>query len=173
MREIHTVFDYVDWRGDLSFAQDPFNEVDSVILSMVCFLDFSDIVPAPHESGSISLRDAMAHMPREFEGERRLGAILPDDILYMSHLAAESERYGAAELFAFENIIDEEKEMQFCACTYDLHNGSRCIPSIFGHSRRSLYTLYRACPSSTPLSAFFSHRLPEIFYSLTERCRII
>lgn len=124
MREIHTVFDYVDWRGDLSFAQDPFNEVDSVILSMVCFLDFSDIVPAPHESGSITLREAMAQMPREFEGERRLGAILPDDILYMSHLAAESERYGAAELFAFENIIDEEKEMQFCALSFRLSDGS-------------------------------------------------
>lgn len=124
MREIHTVFDYVDWRGDLSFAQDPFNEVDSVILSMVCFLDFTDIVPAPHESGSISLRDAMAQMPREYEGERRLGAILPDDILYMSHLAAESERFGDAELFAFENTIDEEKEMQFGALSFRLSDGS-------------------------------------------------
>ena len=124
MREIHTVFDYVDWRGDLTFAQDPFNEVDSVILSMVCFLDFSEIVPGPHESGSITLRDAMAQMPREFEGERRLGAILPDDILYMSHLAAESVRYGDAELFAFENTIDEEKEMQFGALTFRLSDGS-------------------------------------------------
>ena len=124
MREIHTVFDYVDWRGDLTFAQDPFNEVDSVILSMVCFLDFSEIVPAPYESGSITLRDAMAQMPREFEGERRLGAILPDDILYMSHLAAESERFGSAELFAFENTIDEEKEMQFGALSFRLSDGS-------------------------------------------------
>ncbi|MBR4078079.1 MAG: DUF2974 domain-containing protein [Oscillospiraceae bacterium] len=124
MREIHTVFDYVDWRGDLTFAQDPFNEVDSVILSMVCFLDFSDIVPAPDQSGSITLRDAMAQMPREFEGDHRLGAILPDDILYMSHLAADSVRYGDAELFAFENTIDEEKEMQFCALTFRLSDGS-------------------------------------------------
>ena len=124
MREFYNIFDYMDWRGDLTFAQDPFNEVDSVVLSMVCFLDFKGIVPAPQDSGSITLRDAMALMPREFEGERRLGAILPDDILYMSHAAADSERYGDAELFAFESVIDEEKEMQFCALTFRLSDGS-------------------------------------------------
>lgn len=124
MRNIHTVFDYVDWRGDLSFAQDPFNEVDSVILSMICFLDFEGIVPAPGESGTITLADAMAQMPCEFEGERRLGAILPDDILYMSHVAAEAPRYRDSELFAFENTIDEDKEMQFGALTFRLSDGS-------------------------------------------------
>ena len=31
MREIYTVFDYIDWRGDLTFAQDPFNEIDSLV----------------------------------------------------------------------------------------------------------------------------------------------
>jgi len=124
MKDIYTVFDYVNWRGDLSFAQDPFNEVDSVILSMVCFLDFKDIVPAPGEQGSITLAEAMSHIPREFEGERRLGAILPDDILYLSHAAAEVPRYKDAKLFAFENIIDEEKEMQFCALSFRLSDDS-------------------------------------------------
>ena len=27
------IFDYIDWRGDLDLTQDPFNEVDSLILS--------------------------------------------------------------------------------------------------------------------------------------------
>lgn len=124
MKDIYTVFDYVNWRGDLSFAQDPFNEVDSVILSMVCFLDFSGIVPAPHEQGSITLAEAMSQMPERFEGDRRLGAILPDDILYMSHAAARAPRYMDAKLFAFENTIDEEKEMQFCALSFRLSDGS-------------------------------------------------
>ena len=124
MKDIYTVFDYVNWRGDLSFAQDPFNEVDSVILSMVCFLDFKDIVPAPHEQGSVTLADAMGCIPQKFEGERRLGAILPDDILYMSHAAARAPRYRDAKLFAFENIIDEEKEMQFCALSFRLSDDS-------------------------------------------------
>lgn len=124
MKDIYTVFDYVNWRGDLRFDQEPFNEVDSVILSMICFLDFQGIVPAPGEQGSITLAEAMRRMPRKFEGERRLGAILPDDILYMGHAAAEAPRYQDAKLFAFENIIDEEKEMQFCALSFRLSDDS-------------------------------------------------
>ncbi len=124
MKDINTVFDYIKWRGDLSFRQDPFNEVDSVILSMVCFLDFLNIVPAPGEPGSVSLRQAMEHFERTFTGERRLGAILPDDILTMAHAAAEAPRYMDAKLFAFENIIDEEKEMQFAAVTFRLSDES-------------------------------------------------
>ena len=120
MKEIHTVFDYIHWRGDLSFAQDPFNEVDSVVLSMICFLDFETIVPASGEHGYVTLIDAMAKLPRKYEGEHRLGAILPEDILNMAHAAAEAPRYRDTKLFAFENTIDEEKEMQFAALTFRL-----------------------------------------------------
>lgn len=124
MKKISTVFDYVDWRGDLTFAQDPFNEVDSVILSMICFLNFQGIVPAPGEQGSVTLEQAMEFIPTEFQGDRRLGAILPDDILDMAHTAAQAPRYRDAKLFAYENIIDEEKEMQFAALTYRLSDGT-------------------------------------------------
>ena len=124
MEKIHNVFDYIAWRGDLTFDRDPFNEVDSVILAMVCFLNFEGVVPAPAEKGGVTLADAMAQMPRKFEGEHRLGAILPDDILDMAHAAAEAPRYGDALLFGFENTIDEEKEMQFAALTFRLSDGS-------------------------------------------------
>ena len=29
------VFDYLDWRGDLTFAQVPCNEIDSLIFSLI------------------------------------------------------------------------------------------------------------------------------------------
>ena len=124
MKHINSLFDYIYWRGDLSFDTEPFNEIDSVILSMICFLDFSGIVPAPGQSGSVSLREAMDHMERVYSGDRRLGVILPDDILTMSHAAAEAPRYREARLFAFENRIDEVKEMQFAALSYRLSDGS-------------------------------------------------
>lgn len=36
-----TVFDYIDWRGDLSFQVSEFNEIDAIILSIFSYLDFS------------------------------------------------------------------------------------------------------------------------------------
>ena len=37
-----TVFDYVQWRGDLSFAESPWNEIDSVIASLVSYANFGE-----------------------------------------------------------------------------------------------------------------------------------
>ena len=36
-----TVFDYLRWRGDLTFAQDGFNEVDNLILCIISYINFA------------------------------------------------------------------------------------------------------------------------------------
>ena len=38
------IFDYLVWRGDLSFSQSPFNEVDNLILCYLSNVDFSGII---------------------------------------------------------------------------------------------------------------------------------
>ena len=40
------VFDYLAWRGDLTFAQSPFNEADSLILCRLAYIPFDGIAPA-------------------------------------------------------------------------------------------------------------------------------
>ena len=41
------LLDYLDWRGDLTLRQSPFNEVDNLILAELSFVDFGGIVPPP------------------------------------------------------------------------------------------------------------------------------
>ena len=45
------ILDYLDWREDLTLAQDPFNEVDNLILAELSFVDFGGIVPGPGGRG--------------------------------------------------------------------------------------------------------------------------
>ena len=52
------ILDYLDWRGDLTLEQAPFNEVDNLILAELAFVDFGGIVPAPGEGGSVMLHNA-------------------------------------------------------------------------------------------------------------------
>ena len=52
------LLDYLDWRGDLTLEQSPFNEVDNLILAELSFVDFKDIVPGPGEGGSVPLHQA-------------------------------------------------------------------------------------------------------------------
>lgn len=41
------LMDYLDWRGDLTFREAPFNEVDNLILAQLVYVEFAGIVPAP------------------------------------------------------------------------------------------------------------------------------
>lgn len=38
------MLDYLEWRGDLSFSQSPFNEVDNLIMSMLSYIHFEGVV---------------------------------------------------------------------------------------------------------------------------------
>ena len=37
------LFDYLDWRGDVPFSVDPFNEVDNLLLSQLVYTEFEGI----------------------------------------------------------------------------------------------------------------------------------
>ena len=54
---MNNVLAYLEWRGDLSFSQSGFNEVDNLILSLLSYFDFKEMLPAPGE-GEISVEQA-------------------------------------------------------------------------------------------------------------------
>ena len=56
------VFDYLAWRGDLTFAQSPFNEADSLILCRLAYIPFDGIAPASFVQ-AIPLADAGGTLP--------------------------------------------------------------------------------------------------------------
>ena len=37
------LMDYLDWRGDLTFREAPFNEVDNLILAQLVYVEFAGI----------------------------------------------------------------------------------------------------------------------------------
>lgn len=39
------MMDYIEWRGDLTFSERPFNEVDGLIFAELSYVDYSNIVP--------------------------------------------------------------------------------------------------------------------------------
>ena len=85
------MIDYIDWRGDLTIGQDPFNEVDNLILSEFCFLDLEGIVPAVETGKLVPLGEAVEAYFRRHQGqELRMGVLVPDQILTMAARMAES-----------------------------------------------------------------------------------
>ena len=119
------VFDYLAWRGDLSFAQSPFNEADSLILCRLSYIPFDRIAPADFRE-TISLADAAARCLHgaPFASEDRLPAEadaaphfrLADDARLLAALAA-SPRFSGARLTGYVNLFDPAEEKHFSALT--------------------------------------------------------
>ena len=126
-RILATVFDYLDWRGDLSFSAAGLCEADNLIFSMLSYLDFSGLVPE-EDSAGLPLQDIS---PRYFELHPRkkasLGLLLSDDILDLLEKAALSPRFGPVRLWGHRSCLDEERELQFSATAFSLGNGTTFV----------------------------------------------
>ena len=108
--------------GILSLEERPFDELDALILSQLVYLPLDGFLPiggtcTVEEAGEY-IRENVTINPLDAFQKRRYDLFVA---------CAELPRYAFWEIGGYVSEIDEEKEMQFCACTYDLHNGSRCI----------------------------------------------
>ncbi len=114
-----TLFDYLDWRGDLSFDASPMNEVDSLILSQISYMDFEGIVPEELGGEPISLAAAAREYLRRHKGEiPYLGKILPPQTVSLTARAAKTGRFGSLILCGYVNHVDDEAQTQFSAMTF-------------------------------------------------------
>ena len=119
------LMDYLDWRGDLTLAVSPFNEVDALILAELSFVDFEGIVPPPEVGRGIRLNEAAeAFFARHGGRDVDMGVLVPDGISQMLRKLMASPRFCGMTLNGYEALLDDEVEEQFSALTIDLGNGS-------------------------------------------------
>jgi len=118
------ILDYLAWRGDLTLAQAPFNEVDNLILAEVSFVNFTGIVPSPGQEEGVSLREASAEFFRRHEeNPPTMGVLVPENIIPLLKNAAVSRRFGDMRLNCSADLLDIDYEYQFAAVTYELGDG--------------------------------------------------
>ena len=118
--------DYIKWRGDLSFLQDSFNEVDGLILTQLAYLELDGIVPAWNEKSSVSMAELIEKYwlkHRQEEEPNKIG-IIPNSAKRLFGLLKESRRFSELVFANYINRIDEEKQEQFSAMTVLIPDGS-------------------------------------------------
>lgn len=119
------LLDYLDWRGDLTLEQAPFNEVDNLILAELSFVDFTGIVPPPGKGDSVPLHQAAeAFFETIPAGETiDMGVLVPAAIPDMLRKMAASRRFRGMKLNCFVSWLDTEKAEQFAALTIETGDG--------------------------------------------------
>ena len=125
-----TVYDYMHWRGDLTFRAAPFCEVDSLILSMLAYVDMQDIVPAPDREVEFpSVWAASKEYLERYPDPKKakMGVLIPKDIIKMMRVMRSTKRFGTLKMCNYVNVIDPETELQFSAVTFLLNDGTAVV----------------------------------------------
>lgn len=115
-----TMFDYLKWRGDLTFSQDPPNAVDGLIFSALSYIQFGGrVLSQPREP--VLLRTAAEEFFLQEEPEKHVRVEKDLDLLYQ---AAQTIRFGQTKLAMYRDTLIPEQETQFAAVTFLLDDGS-------------------------------------------------
>ena len=114
------ILDYLDWRGDLTFDQSPFNEVDNLLLSQLVYVDLAGIVPGPESKEKIRIAEVSRIFFATHDEQKILEKVsMTKTAMYVLKKMAESERYKDAMLGGYVNNISIEEQSQFAVvCAY-------------------------------------------------------
>ena len=121
------IMDYISWRGDLSLAQSPFNEVDNLILACFSYVNLDGIPVASRQKG-IELKKLVKefkklHTMEELEADKSFIRLAP----FMMFEMAESRRFGNCVIRNYVNEIVTEAEQQFSAVEIVLEDGTSYV----------------------------------------------
>lgn len=106
------IVDYVKWRGDITFEEKGFNEVDGLIFSELAYLTLDGIVSESF-AAPVSLRDIY---PEYMNADKKRPVY--QDAIPLLEVAAESNRFADIKLCGFLNHILPEMSMQFAAVCF-------------------------------------------------------
>jgi hypothetical protein len=124
-RDIDNVFTYLKWRGDLSFSEAAFNEVDSLILSLISYVEFGGIVPEIDSEESITIKEAWEWFWTVYKNtdSSYLTSFLSKPPILLKE-AAKTKRFGEIRIGKYVNQIDTQKDKQFSASTFLVNDDS-------------------------------------------------
>ena len=117
------IFDYLEWRGDIPFAVDPFNEADNLVLAELVYTDCRGILSM--DGSEMPLQDVCRafferHTHEEILADKSFTAKAP---LLMEKMLS-GGRFRDLRLCLYLDETEAAREMQFAAVTFLLPDGS-------------------------------------------------
>ena len=147
------ILDYLDWRGDLTFEQSPFNEVDNLILACFSYLDLDEMAEVKN-GNTLSVEELFAAFSRqemktmdpydifkgiyktyisEIQENSEMKKDLKAESAFLQNTPVLLEKMACAERFrkctvgGFVNEIISSQAQQFAAVTIGLDDGTTYI----------------------------------------------
>ena len=122
---MNTIFDYIEWRGDINMTHDPINDVDILILCRLSYIPFDNVVPSSIDEGSVQIKEAAIKV-LELENNG-LKQFRKEEDKKLLEALIDSERFKHIPLYYYVDIFSEESEEQFSAITMMLEDGTIAV----------------------------------------------
>lgn len=122
---VDNIYTYMDWRGDLSFSQDEWNEVDSIIFAQMVYVRFENIKNINWDEG-ITIRNVCKELRKiykikgdsnHFSSENSLEERSMNVLLRMGQI----NRYKDLLLTNFSSNFNEEAQEQYASITIHIN----------------------------------------------------
>ncbi len=113
------VTDYVTWRGDLTFEERPFNEIDNLVLCQIAYIDMRSVFP---EGEIIAVSDVIHALLEQNKLETLVadGVQKREEYTEFAAAVADSKRFGRLLMSNYVDILDQKQQIQFSAVTFRL-----------------------------------------------------
>lgn len=111
---MNTLFDYLEWRGDLPFTESPINEVDSLIFCAFSYCNIKNII---FYQEKISIQDLYTRYQQIEEN-----SLLKRNQNRLFQMLSKSNRFKEVKVTRYFNEVSEQKEMQIAGMTFILPN---------------------------------------------------
>lgn len=119
------ILDYLDWRGDVPFDIDPFNEVDALVLCELVYAPFDGLVPGPGTKEKISIEELCEKFFSKYtEQELMTRAALTKLAPFLMPKMINCKRFGGLKISGFVNEVNADKQTQFSVCSFYLPDGT-------------------------------------------------
>ena len=117
------MFDYLNWRGDVPFSADPFNEVDNLILANLAYTDLEGIVPPDGTAIPLSVVRDQFFKTHDKEALKRNPSFLAKPPLLMDDMLS-GPRFRDITACCYINNVNVDKRFQISAVTFLLGDGT-------------------------------------------------
>lgn len=115
------ILTYIKWRGDLSFSNAPFQEVDNLVFATLSYLRFSKVFQKTKKK-SLTIKEA-SNLFFSLDEQRYRS----EHDLTLLRMMAESVRYGKVKIHSYVDHIDEEQQKQFSALAFQFHGSDTYV----------------------------------------------
>ena len=159
------LFDYLNWRGDLSFESVPVCEVDSLIFSLICYLDFAEVVDEElgDKKPPVLLNATKAYLKTHKGIIKSIGLILPREIITLLVRASKSARFGLSRPFCHVNRVCDQEQKQFSATSFMLPGGDVFVAfrgtddTLVGWKENFNMSFMHPVPAQTEAQSYLEH----------------